>query len=107
MTFTQSLLPFFLEQSMDPATTGNSQSMGNTRLLFKEFCRMSMPMVSEKAILQLPPSCSVSINSCKPEPVKLLLEATLKTTLKAMLKATNGQNSCTGWASACIKEQLK
>ncbi len=40
-------------------------------------------------------SCSVSINSCKSESVKLLPEV------------TNGQNSCTGWASACIKDQLK
>jgi hypothetical protein len=44
-------------------------------------------------------SCSVSINSCKPESVKLLPEA--------MPKVTNGQNSCTGWASACIKHQEK
>jgi len=40
-------------------------------------------------------SCSVSINSCKSESVKLSREATLK--------VTNGQNSWTGWANACIK----
>ncbi len=44
-------------------------------------------------------TCSVSINSCKSESVKLSPEATLK--------VTNGQNSCTGWASACIKHQEK
>jgi len=44
-------------------------------------------------------SCSVSINSCKSEPVKLSLEATPK--------VTNSQNSCNGWASACTKDQLK
>jgi len=44
-------------------------------------------------------SCSVSINSCKSESVKLLPEATLK--------VTNSQNSCTGWASACIKHEEK
>jgi len=44
-------------------------------------------------------SCSVSINSCKSDSVKLLPEATLK--------VTNGQNSCTGWATACIKHQVK
>jgi len=44
-------------------------------------------------------SRSVSINNCKSESVKLLLEATLK--------VTNGQNSSTGWARACIKDQLK
>jgi len=26
---------------------------------------------------------------------------------KATLKVTNGQNSCTGWASTCIKHQEK
>jgi len=44
-------------------------------------------------------SCSVSINSCKSESVKLSREATLK--------VTNSQNSCTGWANACIKHQEK
>ncbi len=44
-------------------------------------------------------SCSVSINSCKSESVKLLPEATLK--------VTNGENSCTDWANACAKHQLK
>ncbi len=39
-------------------------------------------------------SCSVSVNNCKSESVKLLPEATLK--------VTNGQNSCTGWASAVL-----
>jgi len=34
-----------------------------------------------------------------PESVKLLPEATPK--------VTKGQNSCTGWASACIKHQEK
>ncbi len=37
-------------------------------------------------------SCSVSINSCKSESVKLLQEA--------MPKVTDGQNSCNGWANA-------
>ncbi len=40
-------------------------------------------------------SCSVSVNSCKSESVKLLPEA--------MLKVASGQNSCTGWASTCTK----
>ncbi len=44
-------------------------------------------------------SCSVSVNSCKSESVKLVPEATLK--------VSNSQNSCTGWASACTKHQLK
>jgi len=44
-------------------------------------------------------SCSVSANSCKSESVKLSLEA--------IPKVTDGQNSSTGWTSACIKEQLK
>ena len=44
-------------------------------------------------------SCSVSINSCKSESVKLSPEATLK--------VTNCQNSCTCWARAYIKDQLK
>jgi len=44
-------------------------------------------------------SCSFSIHSCKSESVKLSPEATLK--------GTNGQNICTGWASACIKHQEK
>jgi len=39
------------------------------------------------------------MNNCKSEPVKLSQEVTPK--------VTNGQNSCTGWASACIKDQLK
>jgi len=54
---------------------------------------------SQDIILHKLISCSVSISSCKSESVKLLLEA--------MPKETNGQNSCTGWASACIKDQLK
>ncbi len=37
--------------------------------------------------------------SCESEFVKLLLEV--------MPKMNNGQNSCTGWVSACIKDQLK
>jgi len=40
-----------------------------------------------------------NMNKCKSESVKLLPEATLK--------VTNCQNSCSGWASACIKDQLK
>jgi hypothetical protein len=44
-------------------------------------------------------SGSVSVNNCKPESVKLSLEA--------MPNVTNGQNSCTGWAITCIKDQLK
>ncbi len=44
-------------------------------------------------------SCSVSVNSCKSESVKLLPKATLK--------VTNGQNSFIGWASARAKHQLK
>jgi hypothetical protein len=39
-------------------------------------------------------SWSASINGCKFESVKLALEMTPK--------VTNGQRSCTGWASACI-----
>ncbi len=49
--------------------------------------------------LLLVQSCSVSLNSCKSESVKLSPEATLK--------VTNGQNSCTGWAKACIRHQEK
>jgi hypothetical protein len=41
----------------------------------------------------------VSRNNCKSESVQLLQEV--------MPKVTNGQNSCTGWASACIKGQQK
>ena len=44
-------------------------------------------------------SCSVSVNGCKSKSVTLSLEATPQ--------VTNSQNSCTGWASACIKDQLK
>ncbi len=41
----------------------------------------------------------ILINGCKSESVKLSWEATLK--------VINGQNSCTGWANACIKHQEK
>ncbi len=44
-------------------------------------------------------SCSVSINTCKSESVKLSPEA--------MLKVTNGKNSCTDWENAYARHQLK
>ena len=72
-------------------------NIANMKKLFAkiEFVKVTFYCINECLVW----SCSVSVNSCKSESVKLLPETTLK--------VTNGQNSCTDWANACAKHQLK